>query len=88
MIGSNSPIFWLPSMVKRSLSISISNNFGDNMWKGTKNVDPGVFPPFGNEDYSSASFYRVNIHPTDGDNQIVVKTGGPKSIDNDNNVVR
>jgi len=65
-----------------------ANQFSDMQWRGTQNVDPGVFPPQGNEDYSSASFYRVNVTPNDGDNQIIVKTGGRNQIDSDNNIVR
>tara|TARA_R110002020_G_scaffold212400_1_gene418991 strand:+ start:280 stop:6303 length:6024 start_codon:yes stop_codon:yes gene_type:complete len=80
---SNGEIIYPSNHVSR-----FANQYSDMQWKGTKNIDPGVFPPFGQEDYSSASFYGINIHPSDGDNQIVVKTGGPKIIDDNNNVIR
>ena len=80
---SNGEIIYPSNHVTR-----FANQYSDMQWKGTQNINPGIFPPLGNEDYSSASFYSVNVHPTDGDNQIIVKTGGPKSIDSKGNVIR
>ena len=63
---SNGEIIYPSNHVTR-----FANGYGSSMWKGTQNINPGVFPPFKNEDYSSASFYRVNIQPAGGDNQII-----------------
>ena len=79
---SNGEIIYPSNHVTR-----FADNYGSSMWKGTQNINPGVFPKLKNEDYSSASFYRVNVQPTDGDNQIIVKTGDNK-IDLNNNIVR
>jgi hypothetical protein len=62
------------------------NNFINNQWRGTQNTNPGFWPgggptnpnnpdfPVGgvNEDYSTASFYRVEV--SDGENQVIVKS--------------
>ena len=61
-----------------------ANNFKDTMYAGTQNTDPG-FLPVQYEDYSTASFYRVNV--TGGENQIKVVSGGPDGIDVKGNIL-
>jgi hypothetical protein len=50
------------------------DHFSVNMTTGTKNVNPGQLN-VQDEDYSTASFYRVNV--TGGENKIRVGTGNP-----------
>ena len=63
-----------------------ANQYSDMQWNGTQNTNPGFWPgggpidpnnpdfPVGgvNEDYSTASFYRVEV--SDGENQVIVKS--------------
>ena len=57
---------------------NFSHPFKDRMIEGTQNVNPGRLN-FRYEDYSTSSFYRVNV--TGGENELIVK-GGTPSIDN------
>ena len=50
------------------------------MNKGTQNTNPG-FLNVQYEDYSSASFYSVNV--TGGENEIIVRGNKQPNIDND-----
>ena len=60
------------------------SRFVDNhivrMNKGTQNTNPG-FLNVQYEDYSSASFYSVNV--TGGENEIIVRGNKQPNIDND-----
>jgi len=58
-----------------------SNPFKEQMINGTQNTNPGILN-VEYEDYSSASFYRVNV--TGGENQITVKTPNTRIDSNDN----
>ena len=51
-----------------------SNPFKDRMFEGAQNTNPGQLN-VQYEDYSTASFYRVNV--TGGENQIRVNSGNP-----------
>ena len=43
------------------------------MYAGTQNTKPGFMNPDGDEDYATASFYRVKV--TGGENQLIVRSG-------------
>ena len=60
-----------------------STPFKDRMYEGSKNTSPG-FLNTPHEDYSTASFYRVNV--TGGENQIYVKGSGNPTIDTGDNI--
>ena len=60
------------------------DHYLNNMINGTQNVDPG-FLSVQYEDYSTASFYRVNV--TGGENQIKVVSGGPDGVDVKGNIL-
>jgi len=57
--------------------------FKERMIEGTQNTNPG-FLNVRQEDYSSASFYRVKV--TGGENQIIVKSGDP-SLDTEDKII-
>ena len=48
--------------------------FKEQMYAGAQNTDPGVLNFGTNEDYATASFYRVVV--TGGENQIIIRTPG------------
>ena len=50
-----------------------SNPWTDRMYQGTQNIDPVFMNPDGDEDYATASFYRVKV--TGGENQLIVRSG-------------
>jgi len=62
---------------------NFSQPFKEQMNKGTQNTNPG-FLNVRYEDYSTASFYRVNV--TGGENQIIIK-GGSGDIDGDDKII-
>ena len=62
--------------------VNFSNDFSDKQWRGTQNTNPGFFNLQEQEDYSSASFYRVKV-TTDNSLKIV---RGKDIIDDDGNI--
>ncbi len=63
--------------------VRYANQFKNQAYQGTQNVNPGTLN-VRYEDYSTASFYRVDV--TGGENQIRVQSG-PTGIDNNNKII-
>ena len=63
---------------------NFSNPWLDRMYGGTQNTNAGFMNPDGDEDYSTASFYRVKV--TGGENQIVVR-GGKLNRDKNDKII-
>ena len=53
--------------------LRFSQPFKEQMIKGSQNTNPG-FLPVQKEDYSTASFYRVNV--TGGEGEVIVRVPG------------
>ena len=62
-----------------------NNPWTDRMYQGSQNTQPGQLPVSNYEDLTTASFYRVKI--TGGENQIIVKSGKSKGLDNDDRII-
>jgi len=62
-----------------------NNPWTDRMYQGSQNTHPGQLPVSNYEDLTTASFYRVKI--TGGENQIIVKSGKSKGLDNDDRII-
>jgi len=59
------------------------DHYLNNMRKGTQNIGPGILP-VGQEDYATASFYRVKL--TGGESQAYIR-GGTTNLDSDDNII-
>tara|TARA_Y100001963_G_scaffold159359_1_gene262732 strand:- start:2480 stop:9034 length:6555 start_codon:yes stop_codon:yes gene_type:complete len=64
--------------------VKFANDFSDKQWRGTQNTNPGFFNLQEQEDYSSASFYSVNV-TTDNSLRVV---RGKNQTDTDGNITK
>jgi|7_EtaG_2_1085326.scaffolds.fasta_scaffold00990_6 hypothetical protein len=65
---------------------NFSYPFKEKMYEGAQNTDPGILSFGTNEDYSTASFYRVKV--TGGENQLIVQTNTQPTIDDNDKIIR